>query len=108
MGVLRQGFHAQQLQPQTVYAPEDAVELRLVDDLPRKDRIPAFRLHLHPFEGHGVRVAELAAHDYAVDLPIAPAHNPFTAALFSFSVSERSARQDGLSSPTGAFPLGDL
>jgi hypothetical protein len=41
MGVLRQGFHAQQLQSQTVYPIEDAVEVRLVDDLSDEDRLPS-------------------------------------------------------------------
>ena len=76
--------------------------------LPVRTVIPVFRLHLHPFEGHGVLVAELASHDYAVDRPGAPAHHLLTAALHSFSVSERSARRDGPSSPTSTFPLGDL
>src|SRR5215203_3595586 len=108
VSVVRQGFHAQQLQSQTVYAVQDAEEVRLVDDLAREDRIPAFRFHLHPFEGHGVRVAELATHDYAVEPPGAPAHHLFTADLHIFSVSKRSAQRAGSSSPTSAFPLGDL
>src|SRR5215203_2602160 len=108
MGLVRHGFHAQQLQPQTVNTLEDAVELRLVDDLAREDRSPVFGLHVHPFEGHGVRTVELATHDYAVDSPCAPAHHLFTADLHNSSVSERSARQDGPSSPNGTFHLGDI
>src|SRR5215212_4923513 len=80
--------------------------MRLIDDLARKDRQPVFRIHLHPFEGHRVLVAELASHHYPVAR--ASAHHLFTAALHSSWVSERSARRDGSSSPTGKFPLGDM
>src|SRR5215210_3971997 len=95
MGVVRQGFHAQQFQSQPVYAIENAVELRLVDDLPREESISVFRLYLHPLEGHGVPTVELASYHYAVDRPSASAHHLFTAAFHCFSVSERSARRDG-------------
>src|SRR5215208_4140401 len=37
MGILRQGFHAQQFQSQTVYAIEDAEEVRLVDEVMREE-----------------------------------------------------------------------
>ena len=64
---------------------------------------PSLGLHLHPFEGHGVPVAELAPHHYAVDRPRALAHHLPTAALHMYALSlERSARQDGSSSPIGA------
>ena len=43
--------------------------MRLVDDLSGEDRLSVFGLHLHPFKGHSVRVAELASHYYAVDHP---------------------------------------
>src|SRR5215207_9558375 len=72
MGILRQGLHAQQLQSQTVYAIEDAEEVRLVDDLSDEDRLPVFSLHLHPFEGSRVPLTELASHHYAVDHPCTP------------------------------------
>src|SRR5215211_5359152 len=75
MGILRQGFHAQQFQSQTVYAIEDAEEVRLVDDLPSEDRLSVFGLHLHPFEGHSVSVAEFASHHYAVDRSCTLAHH---------------------------------
>ena len=42
-------------------------------------------------EGHGVDVAELATHDYAIDPPGVPAHHPLTADLHVFLLSERSA-----------------
>jgi hypothetical protein len=45
----------------------------LVDDLPRQDRPLAFRLHLHPFEGRTVPLAELPANHYPVDR-LAAAH----------------------------------
>src|SRR5215218_8930189 len=82
--------------------------MRLVDDLAREDRYPVFRLHLDPFKGHSVPTVELASHDYAVDRPSASAHHLFTAALHSFWSSQRSSRQDGPSSPTGSFPLGEI
>jgi hypothetical protein len=82
--------------------------VRLVNDLPCEDCISAFRLHLHPFEGYSVRGAELASHNYAVDGPISLPHYLFTAVLHISCFAERSARQDGSSSPIGEFPLGDL
>jgi hypothetical protein len=88
----------------------------LVDDLPRKDRISVFGLHLHPFEGYSVPVVQLTPHHYAIDRPGTLAHHLSTAALHhvlcqhrcSSCLSERSAQQDGSSSPIGPFPLGDL
>src|SRR5215211_5101037 len=62
-------LHAEELEPQTAQAIEDAVEVRLVDDLSLKDRKPAFRLHLHPLEGLSVPLAELASHHYPVNFP---------------------------------------
>src|SRR5215210_2925158 len=59
-------LHAEELEPQTAQAIEDAIKLWLVDDLPRKDRLPAFRLHLHPLEGRSVSLAKLASHHYPV------------------------------------------
>src|SRR3712207_5021515 len=61
------GLDAHQPEPQSTYAVEDAVEVGLVDDLPREDRLPALGLHLHPFEGSGVSFAEFRTHDYPVD-----------------------------------------
>jgi CheY-like chemotaxis protein len=69
VGVFRQGLHAQELKAQTVYASEDAVEVRLVYDLTCENRLPVFGLYLHPLEGRSVSVAELASNHYAVDLP---------------------------------------
>src|SRR5215216_4104656 len=81
--------------------------MRLVDDLASEDRVSVLRVHLHPFEGYSVPFAQLASHHYPVDCPCALAHRLFTAALHIFSVSERSAQQDGSSSTTGTFPLGE-
>src|SRR5215217_1920546 len=67
------GLHAKQLQPQAVYALEDAIEVRLVYDLPDEDRLPLLGLHAHPLEGGGIPLAKLASYHYAVDRPLA--HN---------------------------------
>jgi hypothetical protein len=69
LGIFRQGLQAQQPKPQPVYAVEDSVEVRLVDNLPREDRLPAFGLDLHLFEGRSEALAELAAYHYPVDRP---------------------------------------
>jgi hypothetical protein len=50
-GLLGHGLNAHQLEPQSAYAAKDAVEVGLVDDFSREDRLPTFGLHLHPFEG---------------------------------------------------------
>src|SRR5215212_11179472 len=70
-GIFRQGVQAHQRKPQPVYALEDAVEVGVVDELPREDRLPASGLHLHPFEGRSQALAELAAHHYPVECPCA-------------------------------------
>src|SRR5918997_6263230 len=62
LGLSRRGLYAHQLESQCVYAVEDAVELRLVNDLACEDRLSAFRLHLHPFECCRVPLAELPSH----------------------------------------------
>src|SRR5918996_1458719 len=77
VGLFWQGLQAQELKAQTVYAIEDAEEVRLVDDLPGEDRLSFFGLHLHPFEGHSVSVAEFASHHYAVDRSCTFAHHLF-------------------------------
>src|SRR5918995_3736390 len=69
LSLFGQALHAEKLEPQTAQAIEDAVEVRLVYDLPREDRQPAVRLHLHLLEGRGVPLAELASHHYPVGLP---------------------------------------
>lgn len=92
------------------------MEVWLVDDFSRKDRISVFRFHLHPFEGYSVRVVQFTPHHYAIDRPGTPAHHLSTAALHyvlcqrrcSPCLGERSALQDGSSSPISLFPLGDL
>ena len=71
----RQGLHADELEPQTAYAFQDAVKLNLVNYLSRKDRQPAFRLHLHPVESSSVPLAELASHHYPVVFPGASVHS---------------------------------
>ena len=63
------GLNAYQLEPQTAYAIEDAVELGLIYDLSREDRLSAFRLHLHPFESNSKSLAELVTHHYPIDRP---------------------------------------
>src|SRR5918995_2305402 len=68
---IRQGLDAQQFQPQAVQAVQDAVEVRLVFDLPGEDRKTLFGLHVHPLEGAGIPFAELASHHYAVASPCA-------------------------------------
>ena len=79
----------------------------LFDVTTREDRVSVFGLH--PFEGHGVRRAEFASHHYTVYRPGTFAYQLSTAALhIAFFASEINARQEGSSSPTGAFPLGDL
>src|SRR5215208_744872 len=92
-GVVRQNLHAQDLQPQVAYAIDDAMKLNLVDALPREDRSPALRLHLHPFEGRSVAPAELAAHLYLVDLLGALAGSLFAVALHRLlSVGQNGGR----------------
>src|SRR5829696_233673 len=59
--------NAHQLEPESDYVVEDAVEVGVVNNLPREDRLPVFRLHFHPFEGCGVSFADLPAHCYLVD-----------------------------------------
>ena len=44
--------------------------MRLVDDLSDEDLLAVFGLHLHPFEGRGVALTELASYHYAVDLTV--------------------------------------
>src|SRR5215204_1954734 len=70
LGLLGQGLHADELESQTVYA----VKMGLVFHLPREDRPPAFHLHLHPFEGRSVPLAELTSHYYLVGFPAALVH----------------------------------
>jgi hypothetical protein len=67
VGIFSQGVQAHQRKPQPVYAVEDAVEVRLVDNLPREDRLPASGLDLHPFKRRSQALAELAAYHYPVD-----------------------------------------
>ena len=43
------------------------MQLKLIDELSGKDRLPASGLHLHSFEGHSESLAELLAHHYPVD-----------------------------------------
>ena len=62
-------------------------------------------LHLHPFEGYSVSLAEPSSHHYPVDSPRAHV-GPLSAT--ALMLSERRAAQDGLSSLTTTFPLGDL
>jgi hypothetical protein len=69
VGIVWQGLHAQELQPQTIYAIKDAEEVRLVDDLSDEDRLPAFGLHLHAIEVGRVPLTELASRYYAVESP---------------------------------------
>ena len=75
------GLNAHQLQSQSAYAIEDAVEVGLVD-LSCQDRLPPSNLHLHPFEGSSSEsFADLFAHHYPVDCPSAVAQPLFGAAL---------------------------
>src|SRR5215211_3927128 len=67
VGIVWQDLDAQELKPQTIYAIEDAEELRLVYDLPREDRLPVRGLHPHAFEGDRVPFTELASGHYAID-----------------------------------------
>jgi hypothetical protein len=62
-------------------------------------------LHLHPFEGYSVLLVERSSHHYPVDSPRAHV-GPFSST--ALMLSERRAGEDGLSSPTTTFPLGDL
>ena len=57
------------------------MKVRLVFHLPRQDRLPACRLHLHPFEGRRIAPAKLAAHYYPVYLPGSLAGALFAATL---------------------------
>ena len=43
------------------------MELGLIYDLSREYRLSALRLHLHPFEGRSVSLAELVTHHYPVE-----------------------------------------
>jgi hypothetical protein len=70
---------------------EDAVQVGLVDDLAREDRIPATRTHLHLFEGQGEALTDLVAHHDAVDLPGSLA-GPLLWASVQYSLSLRHAR----------------
>jgi hypothetical protein len=53
---------AKKLEPQTIYAIEDAEEVRLVDDLCEEDGLPVFGLQHQPFEGSRLALTELAWH----------------------------------------------
>ena len=70
------------------------MEVGLVDS-PCQDSPPSLRLHLHPFEGHSVSPAELAAHHYPVDLPDALLASPLCAGALQYSPS-LMARQGAL------------
>jgi hypothetical protein len=100
------GLNAHQPEPKSAYAVEDAVEVGVVNNLPREDGLPALGLHLHPFEGSGVSFAELATHHNPVDRScghLDPCWPPLSIMLI-----KGNAQQDELSSPTRTFPLGDL
>src|SRR5918994_639865 len=99
-------LNAHQLEPESDYAVEDAVEVGVVNNLPREDHLPAFRLHFHPFEGCGVSFADLPAHCYLVDRSCA--HRDLCRSPLFTTLAKRNAQQDGLSSPSRTFPLGDF
>ena len=99
-------LNAHQLEPQSDYAVEDAVEVGVVNNLTREYRLPAFRLHIHPFEGLSVSFADLPTHHYLVDRSCA--HRDLCRSPLSTMLVKRNAQQDGLSSPNRTFPLGDL
>jgi hypothetical protein len=61
-GILGQSRDAQELQPQTVHAIEDAEQVRLVFELSGAYRPPVFALYAHPLKGTSIPVAELATH----------------------------------------------
>jgi hypothetical protein len=57
------------------------MEVGLIDDLPRENRLPASRLHLHPFKGRPITRAKLTAHYYPVDRPCAHTRPVLSAAV---------------------------
>ena len=69
LGILWQGLHAYELEPQTAYAVEDPMEVGLVYYLPRYSRLSAFCLHLHTFKGLSKPLGEFAPHHYSVEHP---------------------------------------
>src|SRR5918994_5925735 len=99
-------LNAHELEPQSNYVVEDAVEVGVVNNLPGEDRLPAFRLHLHPFESRSVSFADLPPHHYLVDRFCA--HRDLCRQPHSIMLVKRNAQQEGLSSPNRRFPLGDL
>src|SRR3712207_2160800 len=100
-------LNAHQLETQSAYAVEDALELGIINNLPREDRAPAFRFHVHPFEGLSVSLAKLSAHLNPVDRSCAHG-NPLFASVLRNVHRKRRARQGDLSSPNWRFPLGDF
>src|SRR5215212_9879834 len=83
-GFLRHALNAHQLESQSSYTVEDAVKVRLVDDLPGENSLFCFGFHLHPFEGWSVPPAKLAPHHYPVGRPGLFACTLFAAAFQGF------------------------
>jgi hypothetical protein len=69
--LLGQGLQAHQLQSQSVHAIQDSVQVGLIHNLTRKDRLTPGIPDLHLLEGHGETLAQLSANHYPVGCSLA-------------------------------------
>src|SRR5215211_6043526 len=74
-------LNAHQREAHGAYAVEEAMEVGLIDDLPREDRLPVLGLHLHSFEGRSVSLAKFVTNHYPVDCLGAHGKLPFAATV---------------------------